>query len=164
MRSTGLRPRHWGRILSLLPKGLAPKGLDVVFPSRFTLSGDEEEIVGGKRIDLKKLLEDPSLDDDTDQWDALDEEEVEAMKEIASAYNIKKRDEIDIEIHPRFVMRNFGMGKQAVDRLLKVLLPIARTVYQQQEKEKESAKNAVELRNKRLLLEQRKKISKEAEN
>jgi len=164
MRSTGLRPRHWGRILSLLPKGLAPKSLDVVFPARFTLSGDEEEIVGGKRIDLKKLLEDPSLDDDTDQWDALDEEEVEAMKEIASAYNIKKMDEIDIELHPRFVMKNFGVGKQAVDRLLKVLLPIARTVYQQQEKEKESAKNAVELRNKRLLLEQRKKISKEAEN
>mmetsp|Transcript_10736 Transcript_10736/g.25415 ORF Transcript_10736/g.25415 Transcript_10736/m.25415 type:complete len:1147 (+) Transcript_10736:265-3705(+) len=164
MRSTGLRPRHWGKILSLLPKGISPKGLDIIFPSRFTLSGEEEEIVGGKRIDLKKLLEESSLDEDTDKWDALDEEEVEAMKEIASAYNIKRMDEIDIEMHPRFVMRNFGTGKQAVDRLLKVLLPIARTVYQQQEKEKENAKNAVELRDKRLLLEQRKKEGEEREN
>jgi transcription-repair coupling factor (superfamily II helicase) len=163
MRSTGLRPRHWGRILSLLPKPVAPKGLDVVFPARFTLSGDEEEIVGGKRINLKKLLEDQSLNEDGDRWDALDEEEVEAMKEIASAYAIKKMDEIDVEVHPRFVMKNFGTGKQAVDRLLKVLLPIARTVYQQQEKEKESAKNAVELREKKLLLDQRKKVSDETE-
>eukprot|EP00536_Pseudo-nitzschia_multiseries_P016158 jgi/Psemu1/247364/estExt_Genewise1.C_10330007 len=164
MRSTGLRPRHWGKILSLLPKGLSPKGLDVIFPARFTLSGDEEEILGGKRIDLKKLVEDSSLDEDTDKWDALDEEEVEAMKEIASAYNIKRMDEIDIAMHPRFVMKNFGTGKQAVDRLLKVLLPIARTVYQQQEKEKENAKSAVELRDKRLLLEQRRKESEEREN
>lgn len=164
MRSTGLRPRHWGRILSLLPKGVAPKGLDVVFPARFTISGAEENIVGGKRIDLKKLLEDPSLDEDNDRWDALDEEEVEAMKEIASAYSIKRMNEIDIEVHPRFVMKNFGQGKQAVDRLLKVLLPVARTVYQQQEKEKENAKNAVELRNKRLLMEQHKKDNEEVEN
>lgn len=159
MRSTGLRPRHWGKILSLLPKGVAPRGLDVVFPARFTISGDDEEIKGGKRIDLKKLLEDPSLDEDNDQWDAMDEEEVEAMKEIASAYTIKKIDEIDYEHHPRFVMKNFGTGKQAVDRLLKVLLPIARTVYQQQEKEKENTKHAVELRNKRLLMEKQRKIS-----
>ena len=164
MRSTGLRPRHWGKILSLMPKRVAPKGLDVMFPARFTISGDDEEIVGGKRIDLKKLLEDPSLDEDNDRWDALDEEEVEAMKEIASAYSIRKMDEIDVELHPRFVIKNFGRRKQAVDRLLKVLLPIARTVYQQQEAEKENAKNAVELRNKRMLLEQRKKLSDEAEN
>jgi transcription-repair coupling factor (superfamily II helicase) len=164
MRSTGLRPRHWGTILSLMPKGASPKGLDVAFPARFTVSGDEEDFKGGKRIDLKKLLEDPSVDEDNDRWDALDEEEIEAMKEIASAYNIKKMDEIDVEIHPRFVMKNFGTGKQAVDRLLKVMLPVARTVYQQQEKEKENAKNAVELRNKRMLLEQRKKVSSEAEN
>lgn len=163
MRSTGLRPRHWGKILSLLPKGAAPKGLDVVFPARFTLSGEQEEIVGGKRIDLKKLLEDPSLDEDSDRWDAFDEEEVEAMKEIASAYNINRLDEIDIDQHPRFVMKNFG-EKQAVDKLLKVLLPIARTVYQQQEMEKDNAKKAVELRDKRLLLEERQKESEERES
>merc|ERR1711937_886902 len=38
MRSTGLRPRHWGKILSLMPKRVAPKGLDVMFPARFTIS------------------------------------------------------------------------------------------------------------------------------
>ncbi len=159
MRSTGLRPRHWGKILSLLPKGVAPKGLDVIFPDRFTLSGEEEEMKGGKRVDLKKLIEDPTLEEDSEKWDALDEEEVEAMKEIASAYTIKKMDEIDVEQHPRLVMRNFSPGKQAVDRLLKVLLPVARTVYQQQEKEKANARQAVELRNKRLLMEQHKKMS-----
>ena len=163
MRSTGLRPRHWGMILSLLPKGAAPKGLDVRFPARFTISGDEEEVKGGKKIDLKKLLEDPSLDEDSERWDALDEEEVEAMKDIASAYSIKKMDEIDIEVHPRLIMKNFGTGKQAVDRLLKVLLPIARTVYQQQEIEKENAKSAVDLRNKRLLMEKSKNDGIEAE-
>ncbi len=159
MRSTGLRPRHWGKILSLLPKGVAPKGLDVIFPARFTLSGEELEVKGAKRIDIKKLMEDPSLEEDNDKWDALDEEEVEAMKEIASAFTIKTMDEIDVEQHPRLVMKNFGTGKQAVDRLLKVLLPVARTVYQQQEKEKENARSAVELRNKRLLMEQHRKLS-----
>ena len=163
MRSTGLRPRHWGIILQLLPKGLAPKGLDLEFPARFTVSGDDEEIKGGKRIDLKKLLEDPSLDEDSDRWDALDEEEVEAMKEIASAINIKTMDEIDIELHPRFVINNFGNGPKAVDKLLKVLLPIAKTVFQQQEKEKDNAKEEVDLRNKRQLLEQRKKKGEERE-
>merc|ERR1711937_905341 len=147
-----------------MPKRVAPKGLDVVFPARFTISGVDEEIRGGKRIDLKKLLEDPSLNEDNDRWDALDEEEVEAMKEIASAYSIKKMDQIDIEAHPRFEIKNFGTGKQAVDRLLKVLLPIARAVYLQQEKEKESAKAAVELRNKRELLEERKKMNAKAES
>ena len=133
------------------------------FPARFTISGDEEEVKGGKKIDLKKLLEDPSLDEDSERWDALDEEEVEAMKDIASAYSIKKMDEIDIEVHPRLIMKNFGTGKQAVDRLLKVLLPIARTVYQQQEIEKENAKSAVDLRNKRLLMEKSKNDGIEAE-
>ena len=163
MRSTGLRPRHWGQILSLLPKGRSPKGLDVIFPSRFTLSGKQEEYKGGKKVDLKRLIEDPNADEDADNWDALDEEEVEAMKEISSAYTIKKMDEIDVELHPRLVMKDFGEGKQAVDRLLKVLLPIARTVYEQQEKEKDNAKNAVELRNKRLLMENKRKESREAE-
>mmetsp|Transcript_62610 Transcript_62610/g.70003 ORF Transcript_62610/g.70003 Transcript_62610/m.70003 type:complete len:1159 (+) Transcript_62610:97-3573(+) len=164
MRSTGLRPRHWGMILPLLRNGVSPKGLNVAFPARFTMSGDNEEVQGGKRIDLKKLLEDPNLDEDSDRWDSLDEEEVEGMKEIASAYKIKNMKEIDIELHPRFVMKNFGTGPKAVDKLLKVLLPIAKTVFQQQEKEKENAKQAVELRNKRQLVDQRKKEGEKREN
>jgi len=164
MRSTGLRPRHWGTILPLLPKGVAPKGLDVIFPARFTISGSEESVVGGKKIDLKTLLEDSNLDEDNDNWDSLDEEEVESMKEIVSAYSIKSLEEIDAEHHPRFVIRNFGSGQKAVDRLLKALLPVAKAVYQQQEREKATAKSAVELRKKRELMQQRNKEAEEIEN
>ena len=157
MRSPGLRPRHLGIIIPLLPKGVPLKGMDVVFPSRFTKSGNEDEIIGGKRLDLKGLLEDPSLDDDADNWDALDEEEIEAMKEISSAYDIKSLDDIDIEMYPRFVLKDFGTGPKAVDRLLQVLLPYAKVVYEQQEADKDSAKVAADLRDKRELLQQRKK-------
>lgn len=124
---------------------------------RFTKSGEEEEIVGGKRLDLKTLLDDPSLDTDSDNWDALDEEEVEAMKEISSAYNVKSLDEIDIEQYPRFVIKDFGTGPKAVDRLLKVLLPYAKVVHEKQEGDKDSARVAAELRDKQELLRQRKK-------
>lgn len=157
MRSPGLRPRHLGIIIPLLPKGVPIRGMDVVFPPRFTKSGDEDEIVGGKRLDLQNLLEDPSLDDDADNWDALDQEEIEAMKEISSAYDIKSLDDIDIEMYPRFVLKDFGTGPKAVDRLLKVLLPYAKVVYEQQEADKDSAKVEAELRERREMLQQRKK-------
>jgi transcription-repair coupling factor (superfamily II helicase) len=163
MRSPGLRPRHWGMILPMLPKGVAPVGLDVVFPARFTGSGDEEEIQGGKLVNLKALLEDPSLDEDTDRWDALDEEEVEAMKEIASAYDVSCMEDVDVEQHPRLVIKDFGTEPKAVDRLLKVLLPVAKVVFSKQEQEKENAKVAAELREKRGLLHQRKKESDQVE-
>jgi transcription-repair coupling factor (superfamily II helicase) len=160
MRSPGLRPRHWGTILSKLPKGMAPNGLDVVFPARLTKSGQmDQEVQGGKKVDLKALLEDPSLDEDNDKWDALDEEEIEAMKEIASAYDVKSMDEIDTEQHPRLVMKNFGTGPKAVDRLVKVLLPVAKVVLDQQNAEKEQAKIAAELREKRELLAHRERES-----
>jgi transcription-repair coupling factor (superfamily II helicase) len=160
MRSPGLRPRHWGIILPLLPKGVAPKGLDVIFPARLTKSGEsDQEVRGGVKVDIKTLLEDPSLDEDNDKWDALDEEEIEAMKEIASAYEVKSLDEIDTELHPRMVMKNFGTGPKAVDRLLKALLPLAKVVQDQQNLEKERAKVAADLREKRELLAQRKQES-----
>ena len=77
MRSPGLRPRHWAMICSQLPKGAAPKGLDVIFPARFSFAEDDTEITGGKTIDLEELLINPSYNDDDEEWDALDEEEVE---------------------------------------------------------------------------------------
>lgn len=163
LRSPGLRPRHWGMILPMLPKEVAPRGLDVVFPARFTRSGDDQEIQGGKRIDLKALLEDPSLDDDSDRWDALDEEDVEAMKDIASAYDVKSMDEVDIEQYPRFVIKDFGTEPKAVDRLLKVLLPIAKVVFEKQEVEKDHAKVAAELRGRTELLQRRKKENEQKE-
>jgi len=159
MRSPGLRPRHWGMILPLLPKGVAPKGLDVIFPARLTTSGEEQEVRGGSRVDLKELIEDESLSEDNEKWDALDEEEIEAMKEIASAYEVKSLDEIDAELHPRFVIKDFGTGPKSVDRLLKVLLPVAKAVFEKQNEEKEHARIAADLREKRELLQQRKKES-----
>ena len=164
MRSPGLRPRHWGIILPLLPKKTAPKGLDVVFPARFTKNGEEDqEVQGGKKIDLKALLEDQSLDEDNEKWDALDEEEIEAMKEIASAVEVKSLDEIDIEVHPRLVIKDFGTKPKAVDRLLKVLLPVAKVVLERQSEEKEQAKIAADMREKQALLSKRKKEAEKQE-
>ena len=160
LRSPGLRPRHWAMICSQLPKGAPPKGLDVVFPARFSFSEDDTEILGGKRIDLKELLSNPKYSDDDEEWDALDEEEVEAMKQISSAANIKKLSEIDVDNYPRFIVR--GVGKSIkkgsrVDALLKVLLPPSKVVFQKQEKDKEKAKVAAELREKRELIIKQKK-------
>jgi transcription-repair coupling factor (superfamily II helicase) len=160
LRSPGLRPRHWGMILPHLPRKTAPKGLDVCFPARFTLSGEEEEIIGGKKIDLLQLLSDDSEDGDDEQWDAIDEEEVEAMKQITSAVNVKSMDEVDLEQYPRFVVRDFGSNK-GTDRLLKLLLPIAKTVYERQEDQAEQAMAAAELREKQALLRSRKKSNEE---
>ena len=154
LRSPGLRPRHWAKVLSRMPRGVAPKGLNVVFPARFTASGEEEEAVGGKKIDLKALLSDASLgESDEDDWDSMDEEEVEAMKDISSALAVKDMNEVDIEQYPRLVVKNFGeVDTKTIDKLLKVLLPIAKVVYEQQEQDKDSAKVAADLREKQSLL------------
>lgn len=151
MRSPGLRPRHWAMICSQLPKGAPPKGLDVLFPARFCFSDDDTEVVGGKQLDLKELLTNPKYSDDDEEWDALDEEEVEAMKEISSAANIKKLSEIDTDNYPRFVVKSLGKSVKKgarVDALLKVLLPPSKVVFKKQQKDKEKAKVAAELREK----------------
>ncbi len=158
LRSPGLRPRHWGIIVPLLNRSIPPKGLDVIFPARFTLSGEEQEIVGGQKVDLKELLEDPTADDDADNWDSLDQEEVEAFKEISSAYTVKSLAEVDIDMYPRFVVKNFSQTK-CVDQLLQLLLPVAKAVSEKQEAEKDAAKAAAQLREKRELLQQRQKLN-----
>lgn len=160
MRSPGLRPRHWAQICSLLPKGVAPKGLNVCFPSRFTATGEDEESMGGKKLDLKALLMDKSLgdEDDGDDWDGSDEEEIEAVKQISSALNVKSMDEADFEQYPRLVVRGFGKSdSKAIDKLLKVLLPVAKVIYEQQEEDKEKAKLATHLREKQSMLKQQRK-------
>mmetsp|Transcript_22691 Transcript_22691/g.40604 ORF Transcript_22691/g.40604 Transcript_22691/m.40604 type:complete len:515 (-) Transcript_22691:69-1613(-) len=160
MRSPGLRPRHWAMICSQLPKGAAPKGLDVIFPARFSFAEDDTEITGGKTIDLEELLINPSYNDDDEEWDALDEEEVEAMKEISSAVNIKKLSEIEVDNYPRLVMKKLGKSVKKgarVDALLRVLLPPSKVVYQKQQRDKDKAKVAAELREKRELIAKQKK-------
>lgn len=164
LRSPGLRPRHWAMILPHLPRKTAPKGLDAVFPPRFTLSGEEEEFEGGRKIDLNRLLADDSLSDDSEDesWDAIDQEEVEAMKDITSAVKVKHMDEIDLEQYPRFLVKDFSTTK-GVDRLLKLLLPIAKIVYERQEDQAEQARAAAELREKQEMLRNRKKANEALE-
>lgn len=160
LRSPGLRPRHWAMICSQLPKASPPKGLDVIFPARFSFSEDDTEIIGGQKINLEELLTNPKYGDDDEEWDALDEEEVEAMKEISSAANIKSLSEIEVDSYPRFVVKRLGKDVkrgQRVDALLKVLLPSSKVVFKKQEKDKEKAKVAAELREKRELIAKQKK-------
>ena len=159
LRSPGLRPRHWAMICSQLPKKSPPKGLDVVFPARFTFSTEDKEIVGGKKVNLDEFISSNYADDD-EEWDALDEEEVEAMKEISSASTIKNMQDIEIRNYPRFVVKKLGTSVNEgarVDALLKVLLPPSKVVFMKQEKDKEKAKLAAELRDKREAIARQKK-------
>lgn len=162
LRSPGLRPRHWAAIIAELPKKVPPKGLNVIFPPRFTLTGEEEEVVGGEKIDLKALLLDDSLGGgrEDDDWDSMDQEEIEAMKDISSAVNVKDMDEIDLEQYPRFVVKDFGSGdSKGADRLLKLLLPVAKVVYQKQQEQAANAKAAAAVRERREQMRERKRIN-----
>lgn len=164
LRSPGLRPRHWAIIVSEMPKKMPPNGLDVIFPARFTLSGDDEEVEGGKKLNLSTLI-DESLNEDHEEevWDAMDEEEIEAMKVISSAVNVKGIDEVDLEQYPRFVIKNFGSPDKAVDRLLKLLLPVAKIVHEKQAAQAEQAKAAAALREKQETLKLRKQVNDAAD-
>lgn len=159
LRSPGLRPRHWAQICPSFPKGIPTKNLNVIFPARFTVTGEQEEFVGGRKLDLKALLTDSMFDEDSEEWDALDQEEVEAMKEISSALKVKSLDEVDVEQYPRFVVSNFGAVPegQRVDALLKLLLQSAKIVFEKQGEDKEKAMIAAELRDKRETIKKNKK-------
>ena len=161
LRSPGLRPRHWATIVGMLQRAVAPKGLDVIFPARFTLSGEEEEIEGGRKLDLKAVLTDETLSEDQEEeeWDAMDEEEIEAMKDISSAINVKEMDSVDLEQYPRFVIKDFDSDDKSVDRLLKVLLPVAKVVCEKQAAQAEDARAAADLREKQELLRTRKRVT-----
>jgi len=128
LRSPGLRPRHWAFISESLPGSGPHKELDVVFPHRFTSRDD----------------------DDDEEWDALDQEETEAMKEISSASKVRRLDEISVADYPRFVIKNFHLVQQGarVEHLLKILLPLSKVVFKKQQSDKERAKIASELREK----------------
>lgn len=111
-------------------------------------------------MNLEELLPDSNYGEDEEEWDALDEEEVEAMKEISSAVSIKNLSEIEIHNYPRFVLKNMGKSIKEgsrVDALLKVLLPPSKVVFEKQQRDKEKAKVAAELREKRELIQKQKK-------
>jgi len=161
LRCTGLRPRHWLKIAELLPKNIPTRGLDVIFPSRFGLQGEEDIIIpGGRTIDPSGLILDQNFKDDDDDWDATDEEEVDSQKEtVQSATFVKTLSEININDNPRFVVRNLSVVESGsrVDVLLKVLLPASKVVYDRQQEDKEKAKVAAELREKRQAMKKQKK-------
>ena len=84
--------------------------------------------------------------------------EIEAMKDISSAVNVKSMEEVDLEQYPRFIIKDFGLDdNKAVDRVLKMLLPIAKIVYEKQEQQAEEARIAADLREKQQMLRIRKK-------
>ncbi len=160
LRSPGLRPRHMLHIAQLLPRKVPTKGLDVIFPARFARTDEDVVITGGKKIDINSLQpRQPSAEADEEEWDALDDEEVEAMKEISSAMFLESIEEVDIEDYPRFVFRNISSIKKGsrVDALLKVLLPGSQVVHAKQTADKEKAKVAAELREKREAIKKQKK-------
>lgn len=158
LRSPGLRPRHWVHISQFLPKKVPTKGLDVVFPKRFARSEEDIVVEGGKTLDIA-MFQPTQSDDDEEEWDALDNEEVEAMKEISSAMFVTSIDDVEMDEYPRFVVRNMNSIKKGsrVDALLKVLLPASKVVHAKQTADKEKAKIATELREKREAMKQQKK-------
>jgi hypothetical protein len=164
LRSPGLRPRHFATIVDALPTKVPLKGLNVVFPSRFTLSGEKEEVIGGKRIDLSTLQDDSMSDDREEEvWDAMDQEDIEAMNVISSAVNVKSMTEVDLEQHPRLVIPNFGSTEKAVDRLLKLLLPLAKIVHEKQLTQAVNAQAAAALREKEESMKLHRQMSETVE-
>eukprot|EP00549_Striatella_unipunctata_P026159 CAMPEP_0118719954 /NCGR_PEP_ID=MMETSP0800-20121206/29821_1 /TAXON_ID=210618 ORGANISM="Striatella unipunctata, Strain CCMP2910" /NCGR_SAMPLE_ID=MMETSP0800 /ASSEMBLY_ACC=CAM_ASM_000638 /LENGTH=109 /DNA_ID=CAMNT_0006627499 /DNA_START=217 /DNA_END=546 /DNA_ORIENTATION=- len=89
-------------------------------------------------------------------WDALDEEEVEAMKKVSSAVTVEELTMQDFDQYPRFVVRNFGSLKPGtrVDALLKLLLLPTRLVQNKQNEQLEKARQAA------LVRERKEKIKK----
>ena len=54
-------------VCSQLPKGAPPKDLKVIFTARVTISDDDTEITGGRRLDLEELLTNPNYNDDDEE-------------------------------------------------------------------------------------------------
>jgi len=174
LRCPGIRPRHLQQILKLLPKPSLPKGLQMVFPSRMMNTDkddeDEAQLNEGGIMDLRSLLEDPTLrheddanengsDGDIEDWDALDQEEAMALKEISSAMQLKgPLQKSNFENHPRYVVKNFGDRKDKVHALLQLLLPLSKVIYEQQEGNKQEARIANQLRTKRESIANQRKI------
>ena len=162
LRSPGLRPRHLATIVPSLPRKVLPAGLDVIFPARFAVAGMDKQISSGQKVDWNALMAEESAHEDRDdeEWDSMDREELEAMKDISSSVAVKHLDEVDLDQYPRFVLKNFGASTpKATDRLLKALLPLSKIVSEKQEKEAEQVKSAAVLREKQEAMKNRKKIA-----
>lgn len=158
LRSPGLRPRHWVMILSKLANNAPPKGLDVVFPARFTASGAEEHIAGGKTVNITRLYTDRLLSNDheDEEWEATVQEEADALHEISSAKNVKNLADVNLELYPRLIISNFDVhGTNGVNHVLKLLLPITKVVFDVQKNQVEQAMAASELHEKHEMMRTR---------
>ena len=167
LRSPGLRPRHLATIVPALPRKVLPAGMDVIFPARFAVSGMHQEMSGGQKVDWNAIMAEESAHEDREdeEWDTMDREEMEAMKDISSSVAVKHLDEVDLDQYPRFVLKNFGgSAPKATDRLLKVFLPLAKIVYEKQAQEAELARSAAVLREKQEAMKNRKKIAEGQES
>ena len=149
LRCPGLRPRIWSTLVKALPNGAPPRGLTAKFPPRFSRTNSDEDF----EISLEELTNYNALNgsDEDEDWDEFDDEEVEAMKDITSAANVKSLDEASVYKYARFIVRGLKdiPRGQKVDVLLKCLLPMAKIVLANQEADKERARIAVEVRDKR---------------
>ena len=156
LRSPALRPRHLVTVATALPRGALPKGLDVCFPGRFTLNGRDLELIGGRKIDTEILVSDEA-DVDEENWDALDQEEMEAKQDISSAAAVKEMSETDFRRSPAFRVSQVGSPKdtKVVDQLLRVLLPLSKIVSERQDNEAEKAKAQVDLKARTDLIRKR---------
>lgn len=129
------------------------------FPPRFSRSNIDDDF----EISLEELTNYDSRSDDEDEdWDEYDDEEVEAMKDITSSANVKTLDEANIYDYPRFIIRDLTAVPrgQKIDVLLKALLPLAKVVQANQEADKERARIAVEVRDKREAMKKARKGTK----
>jgi hypothetical protein len=94
------------------------------------------------------------------------------MKEISSAIHVRSMDDVDWEQYPRIVIRDFAEASpssppasaKAVDRLLKVLLPVAKVVADVQARQADEARVAADLRQKQELLRARKRQNEAMES
>jgi len=169
LRCPGLRPRMWAAMVNALPSGTPPPGLRAIFPPRFSRSkkGPDADYTGTSadfEISMADLVNyDSSISsDDEEEWDEFDDEEVEAMKEITSATKATSLEEANVYDYPRFIVEGLGDVKrgQKVDVMLKMLLPLAKFVKGKQEEDKERAKVAVEVREKREAMKKAKRGNK----
>jgi hypothetical protein len=175
LRSPGLRPRHWATICNSFPKQITPKHVNAIFPGRFSPNSRQVIVEGGTKLeerlqrlgqqsdnpkDQAKAVLSSLTDEEDEEWDDFDEEEVEALKQISSSLNVKDFDLLDIEHYPRLVVPDFGTNTsqgQRVDRLLKILLPVVNAIVKKQKEDKDRAKIAMDLRDRRETLKKAKK-------
>ena len=118
--------------------------------------------MGGESVDWQALMAEESAHEERDDedWDSMDQEELEAMKEISSAVAVKHMDEVDLDQYPRFLLKNIGASTaKATDQLLKALLPLSKIVYEKQSQEADQVKSAAALREKQDAMKNRKRIN-----